>query len=116
MSQTRSLTYEIEYSELDNSEDLDQRGTKVTTVKCHGDLVAETRDRVEEMFKETPFQGRIVIDLGDVNYMDSAGLGALMRLKLSAVSRGGVSVKYVHMTPRVLQVLKISGLVDWFSA
>ncbi len=116
MAQGRSFSYEFEYSEVDKSEDLDSRGTKVTTVKCHGDLVAETRDRLEEAFKETPFKGRIVMDMSDVNYVDSAGLGALMRLKLHAIKEGGVSVKFVQMTPRVLQLLKLSNLTDWFSA
>jgi anti-anti-sigma factor len=83
---------------------------------CHGRLVAETRGQLEEMFQRTPFQGRIVIDLGDVNYLDSAGLGALMRLKLSAVKHGGVSVKFVHMTPRITQLLSIANLTDWFSS
>jgi anti-anti-sigma factor len=111
-----SFHCDYEYSELDPAEVLDSRGSKVTTVKCHGRLVAETRDQIEQMFKETPFRGHIVIDLSDVEYMDSAGLGALIRLKLSAVKEPGVSVKFEHITPRVLQILKIANLVDWFSA
>lgn len=110
-----SFHYEFEYSEVDPSEDLDSRGRKVTTVMCHGKLVAETRAQLEEMFKATPFHGRIVMDLGDVTYLDSAGLGALMRLKLSAIKQGGVSVKFVHMTPRVTQLLNIANLTEWFS-
>jgi anti-anti-sigma factor len=68
------------------------------------------------MFKLTPFHGRIVIDLSDVSYVDSAGLGALVRLKLSAIKQGGVSVNLVQMTPRALQLLKITNLADWFSS
>jgi anti-anti-sigma factor len=108
--------YEFEYSEVDPSQDLDSRGNKVTTVKCHGRLVATSRKHFEEMFKQTPFHGRIIMDLSDVNYMDSAGLGALMRLKLSAVKEGGVSVQFAHMTPRVMELLKIANLVEWFSS
>jgi anti-anti-sigma factor len=108
--------YEVEHSEVDPSEALDSRGTKVTTVKCHGKLVAETRGQLEEMFQRTPFEGRIVIDLSDVHYVDSAGLGALIRLKLSAVKHGGVSVNFVQMTPRVMQLLSIANLTDWFSS
>lgn len=108
--------YEFEYSEVDPSEVLDSRGSKVTTVKCHGDLLAESRYKLDEMFRDTPFKGRIVIDLSDVNYVDSAGLGALMRLKLHAIKEGGVSVQFVQMTPRVMQLLKIAQLVDWFSS
>jgi len=116
MAQGRSFSYEFEYSELDKSEDLDSRGTKVTTVKCHGDLVVETKDQLDEMFKQTPFHGRIVMDMSDVNYVDSSGLGGLMRLKLHAIKEGGVSVKFVQMTPRVMQLLNLSNLTDWFTS
>ncbi len=108
--------YEVEHSEVDKSEALDTRGDQVATIKCHGKLVMETRHQVEEMFKTTPFHGRIVIDLSDVSYIDSAGLGALIRLKMSAIKEGGVSVNFVEMTPRVMQLLKISNLTDWFAS
>ncbi len=107
--------YEFEYSEVPSSEDLDSRGNNVTTVRCHGRLTAETRSRLEEMFKETPFRGRIILDLADVDYVDSAGLGALIRLKLSAVKQGGVSVKFNNLSPRVMQLVNIASLTEWFS-
>ncbi len=111
-----SFQYEIEHSEVDKSEDLDSRGTKLTTIKCHGRLVAETRGQIEEMVKLHPLHGRIVIDLSDVSYVDSAGLGALIRLKLSAIKEGGVSVEFTHMAPRIMELLRISKLTDWFSS
>jgi anti-anti-sigma factor len=111
-----SFRYEIEKTEVAPSEVLDSRGNHVTTIKCHGKLVAENRGQVEEIFKGTSFSGRIVVDLGDVDYIDSAGLGALMRLKLSAIKRGGVSVNFVQMTPRMMQLLSIANLTEWFSS
>jgi anti-anti-sigma regulatory factor len=48
-------------------------------------LVIEPRDQIEGLFKLHPFHGRIVIDLSDGTYVDSAGLGALVRLKMSAI-------------------------------
>jgi hypothetical protein len=39
-----------------------------------------------------------------------------MRLKLSAIKQGGVSVKFVQMTPRVMQLLSIANLTEWFSS
>lgn len=116
MASDGDFYYEIEHSEVDQSEALDTRGTQVTRIKCHGRLVIETRHKIEEMFKTTPFHGRIVIDLSDVNYVDSAGLGALIRLKMSAIKEGGVSVSFVEMTPRIMQLLKITNLADWFSS
>jgi anti-anti-sigma regulatory factor len=47
---------------------------------------------------------------------DSAGLGALIRLKMHSISAGGVSVKFVQITPRILQLLKITNLTEWFSS
>lgn len=116
MAQDTSFHYEIEKSEVDKAEDLDSRGSEVITFKCHGKLLIETRDQIEQMFKLHPFHGRIVIDLSDVDYIDSAGLGALIRLKMSAIKEGGVSVQFVQMTPRVLQLLKVTNLTDWFSS
>ena len=116
MSPKEAFHYEIEYSEVDPSEAMDSRGNKQTTVKCHGSIVAENRDQIEGIFKQTPFHGRIVMDLSDVHYIDSAGLGALIRLKLSAAKEGGVSVKFVDMTPRIAQLLHIANLTQWFSS
>ena len=76
-------------SDIDPSEVLYSRGTQVTTVKCHGSLLAENRYKVEDMFKETPFKGRVIIDLSDVDRIDSAGLGSLMRFEAARRQRRG---------------------------
>ena len=110
------FTYEIQYSEIDPSEDLDSRGRKVTTIICRGSLVAETRDQIDQIFKETAFHGRVIFNLAGLDYLDSSGIGALIRLKLHAVKEGGVSVKFDHMTPKVMQLLKLADLADWFSS
>ncbi len=111
-----AFSYEFEYSEVDPSENLDSRGPKVTRVKCHGKLVAETRDQLDDIFKQTPFQGRIIMDLAGVDYLDSAGLGGLMRLKLRAIKDGGVSVHFEHMQPRITQLLRLANLTEFFES
>ncbi len=116
MANAKDFTYQIDYSEVPPEENLDSRGTKVTTIKCHGRLVAGNTDTLQEIFKNTEFRGRIVFDLSDVEYIDSSGLGALMRLKLSAIKEGGVSVTYVEMAPRVMQLLSLANLTQWFSS
>jgi anti-anti-sigma factor len=110
-----SFHFEVEHSEVRDPEDQDSRGSRVTTFKCHGSLVIETRDQLAEMFRERLFHGHIVIDLGGVSHVDSAGLGSLVRLKMSAARQPGVSIRFVNMTPRVVQLLKIANLTDWFS-
>ena len=70
------------HCEVEKLKDKDERGNQVTTVKCHGRLFAETAGKMKVELKPLISQGgRIVVDLGDVNYLDSAGLGALVGLK-----------------------------------
>jgi anti-anti-sigma factor len=106
-----SFTYEVEKSPDD------QHGNKVTTIKCHGKLISENSNEIKELVKPMiPLGGRIVIDLGDLNYLDSSGLGALVGLKVTAVKQGLVILEFANMTPRVLELLRISNLVQTFAS
>jgi len=108
--------YEIEYSQIPRSEAPGPRGDRVTTIRCHGRLVARHRDQIEAIFQRTAFHGHIYFDLNDVSYMDSAGLGMLVRVKFSALKDEGVSVKFVNIGPRILQMLRITNLLEWFQS
>ena len=108
--------YEIEHTELPATDVRDSLGNQVTTVRCHGRLVAQTKGHLEHVFRQTAFRGHIYIDLDDVSYVDSSGLAALVRLKFSALREGGVSVKLVNVGPRVMQLLRITHLWEWFSS
>jgi anti-anti-sigma factor len=56
-------------------------------VKCHGRLVAGVTDVLSVQVKQLiPDNKRIVLDLTDLTHMDSTGLGALVRLYVSARS------------------------------
>jgi anti-sigma B factor antagonist len=115
MAAEDTFRYDIEYSHLDPTQHQDSRGNKITTIVCHGRLVSETREKLESVFQNTAFHGHIYFDLGDVSYMDSAGLGALIRLKVSAI-REGVSLTFVQMGPRVMQLLRIANLMEWIQS
>ena len=83
----------------------------MTTVKCHGRLVSDTASGMKEVVKPLlPLGGRIVVDLGDVSYLDSSGLGTLVGLKASALNQGLVILEFANMTPRVLELLRITHL------
>jgi anti-anti-sigma factor len=111
MPQVDSFTYEVETSPND------KHGNKVTTIKCHGKLISENTNQIKELVKPMiPLGGRIVIDLGDLNYLDSSGLGALVGLKVTAVKQGLVILEFVNMTPRVMELLRISNLVQTFAS
>jgi anti-anti-sigma factor len=102
--------------EVENSGD-DEHHNKLTSVKCHGKLVAENADELKDLVKPLiPLGGRIVIDLGDLNYLDSSGLGTLLGLKISAVKQGYCILEIANMTPKVLELLKMTNLASIFSS
>ena len=77
----------------------DQAGNKVTTVKCHGRVKAENVGALKGTVKSLIAQGgRIVIDLSDVHFVDSSGLGAFVALKVTAVKQGMCILEFVNMT------------------
>jgi len=103
------------HCELEQSED-GQRN-RVTTVKCHGKLVSDTAGKLKEVVKGLiPQGGRIVVDLHDVNYLDSSGLGALVGLKVSALNKGLCRLELVNLTPRVKELLSLTNLTRLFSS
>ena len=105
------------HCEVEKSKDKDEHGNQVTTIKCHGKLVCDTASQVKEVVAPLiPLGGRIIIDLGDVNQLDSSGLGALAGLKASAIRRGLCILEFANMTPRVLELLRITRLTEMFSS
>jgi anti-anti-sigma factor len=103
--------------ELEKSKDKDEQGNQVTTIKCHGELVNDTARTIKELVSPLiPLGGRIVIDLSDVKHLDSAGLGALVGLKASAIKQGLCILEFANMTPRILELLRITHLTKMFSS
>jgi len=89
----------------------------VTTVKCHGKVTSETAWELREAVKPLlALGGRIIINLSDVNYLDSSGLGALVGLKLSAMKQGDCVLEFANMTPRILELLRVSNLTQILSS
>jgi anti-anti-sigma factor len=102
--------------EISNAAD-DQYGNKLTTVKCHGRLISENAYQLKDAVKPLiPEGGRIVIDVGDLDYMDSSGLGTLIGLKISAVNQGLCILELVNMRPRIMELLRITGLEKMFTS
>jgi anti-anti-sigma factor len=105
------------HCELGKSESKDQSGDQVTTIKCHGELVSNTAGKIKELVSPLiPLGGRIVIDLGDVKHLDSAGLGALVGIKVSAIKQGQCVLELANMTPGVQELLRLTHLAEMFSS
>jgi len=103
--------YEIEKS---RNEELD---VNVTTIKCHGRLVSENSGKIKELVKPLIAEGgHILIDLGDLGYLDSSGLGALVGLKVSALNKGFCRLELVNLTQRVKDLLSLANLTKLFSS
>ena len=87
----------------------------VTVVDCHGRIIfgdesLMLRETVKEFLKTTK---DIVINLKDVNYIDSGGLGTLVGLLTSARSVGG-TIKLANLTHRVDELLQVTKLLTVF--
>ncbi len=83
-----------------------------TTVTCHGRLTGETsRTFSETLRKLIARSDSIVIDLGDVNYMDSSGLGELMGVYASA-RKEDCDFRLLNLSPRVADLLRMTKLAS----
>jgi anti-sigma B factor antagonist len=56
---------------------------------------------------------RIILDLGQVNYVDSTGIGALVHIHTTA-ERKGAAVRLLNLTKRIHDVLQITRLSSVF--
>lgn len=101
----------------DLEESRDEYSNRVTTVTCHGRLVSDTAGQLKQVVKQQliPQGGRILIDLQDVQQLDSSGLGTLVSLKVSAVNAGFCRLELVNLSPRVAELLRITKVTHLFS-
>src|SRR5271170_7785146 len=93
-------------------------GIDETTVVCHGRLTNDSAAKIKELVKPMIGEhgGHIVIDLGDLNYLDSSGLGALVGLKVSALKTGLCRLELANLTPRVKELLSLANLAKLFAS
>ena len=74
-----------------------------------GDL--QMKQRIKDLLADG--QKRILLNLADVNYIDSAGLGSLISAYTSS-KREGASLKLVNLTKRIQDLLAITKLITVF--
>jgi anti-sigma B factor antagonist len=79
-----------------------------------GESVASLRDQIRELAADG--RVKIVLNLAQVGYIDSSGLGELVSAHAVVTNRGG-AIKLLHLTSRVkdlLQITKLSTLFEVF--
>jgi anti-sigma B factor antagonist len=87
----------------------------ILVVDCAGRIVfgeesAELRETVKKLIAQS---GRIVLNLSNVSYIDSGGLGTLVALYTTARNAGG-SIKLANLTERVGDLLQVTKLLTVF--
>jgi anti-sigma B factor antagonist len=78
-----------------------------------GDSADVMRDKIRSLLQQGHKQ--IVVNLAGVSYVDSAGLGELVRTHATA-SQQGASVKLTNMTKRLQDLLVITKLSTVFDS
>jgi len=87
----------------------------VLVVDCSGRVMfgeesASLRDMVKKLLAQSP---KVVLNLREVNYIDSGGLGTLVSLYTTARNAGG-AVKLARLSQRVGDLLQITKLLTIF--
>jgi anti-anti-sigma factor len=94
--------------------EIEHQGT-TTLVKCHGKLVYGATDVLYLGVKEhIPGSKRIILDLTDLAYMDSMGLGTLMRLYVSCRA-SGCTLELIHIGKRIRELLELTNIWSVFA-
>lgn len=69
------------------------------------------RDMIQELLKQG--HANIVLNLTQLDYLDSSGIGELVRNYMSTVKRGG-AMRVVGLAPKIEEILKITQLYQVF--
>ena len=73
----------------------------------------EVLDNSDWIKEKWGWETRIVLDLGNTSFVDSAGLGALIAARTSALNRGA-GMKLANLTKKIKDQLHITKLVTVF--
>jgi anti-sigma B factor antagonist len=84
------------------------RTPEETRVRCTGRISSTTSGTLQTTIRGLmPEAKRVVLDLTDVSYMDSSGLGAIVGLYLSA-KRQHCELKLINLNQRLRELFRIT--------
>lgn len=85
-----------------------------TVVRCTGRLTAETSSLLKTEVKALlPNKRRVILDLTELGYMDSSGLGALVAIYISAKT-AKCELQLLNLSPRIRELLSLANLLSVF--
>lgn len=85
--------------------------TEVSGKITLGEGDVKLRDAVHELLNKK--KDKIILDLGKVSYIDSAGIGELISAYTTA-KRNGANLKLLNLTKKIQDVLQITQLLTIF--
>ena len=89
--------------------------SQAAMVVCRGRLVAGCEDTLYETVRALmPAEKRIILNLAELQYTDSRGLGTLVRLYVAGKSEG-CSVELMHLSEQIRRLLGLAHLFDVFT-
>ncbi|RMF78462.1 MAG: anti-sigma factor antagonist [Planctomycetota bacterium] len=90
-------------------------GAEQPLVRLRGEIDLRSspmlRERLLDLVERRP--QRVILDLSDVQYMDSSGVGTVVELK-RRLDRAGAPIVLVGLQPRVRSVFEITKLDQFF--
>jgi anti-sigma B factor antagonist len=99
---------------------IDQKVTgDVMVVKVNGDITLNQggdvllKDKIQSLLQQG--HKKLVLDLGGVSYVDSAGLGQLVQIHSTTRSNGG-SLRIANVTKKLKDLLVVTKLVTVFDS
>jgi len=95
---------------------LDAEETATETIfRCAGRITSSTTSLLQDTVRKViPAKKTIVLDLSNVAYVDSSGLGALVSLWVSA-QKAGCELKLISLSQRVKELLHLTSLDKLFA-
>ena len=96
-----------------------QMNGEVTVVKITGDITLNQggdvllKDKIQSLLQQG--YTKLVLDLGGVSYVDSAGLGQLVQIHATTKGKGG-SLRLANVTKRLKDLLVVTKLVTVFDS
>ena len=91
----------------------------VAVIKITGDITLNQggdvllKDKIQSLLQQG--RSKLVLDLGGVSYVDSAGLGQLVQIHATTKAKGG-SLRIANVTKRLKDLLVVTKLVTVFDS